>query len=142
MRNLAYSCLLFVFFGCKSKKEIPDVSGVKIFLQVERFEKIFFALDTLHLTTSLQQLHQQHPGFTQDFLFNILGTTADSAAKDVPLFLRTYGTMNKEVAEKFKDFTKIEAQIRKGLQFVHYYYQGFVIRLLKSNRPPYHLQDY
>ena len=125
MRNLAYSCLLFVFFGCKSKKEIPDVSGVKISLQVERFEKNFFALDTLHLTTSLQQLHQQHPGFTQDFLFNILGTTADSAAKDVPLFLRTYGTMNKEVAEKFKDFTKIEAQIKKGLQFVHYYYPDY-----------------
>ena len=125
VRKLIYTCLLFIVFGCKSKKEIPDVSGIKISLQVERFEKDFFALDTLHLNTSLQNLQQQHPGFTQDFLFNILGTTADSALKDVPLFLRTYGSMNQAAAEKFKDFGKIEAQVKRGLQFVHYYYPDY-----------------
>lgn len=124
-RKLLYVFLLVTLFACKSKKEIPDVSGIKISLQVERFERDFFAIDTLHLSTSLQNLHQKHPGFTQDFLFNILGTTADSAVKDVPLFLRTYQSMNQAAAKKFADFSKLETQIKRGLQFVHYYYPNY-----------------
>lgn len=125
MRKLIYACLLFAFFSCKSKKEIPDVSGIKIALQTERFEKAFFELDTLHLNASLQNLHKKYPGFTQDFLFNILGTTAKNAAKDIPVFLRTYGSMNQSVARKFANFTKTEEQVKRGLQFVHYYYPGY-----------------
>ena len=125
--KLILTCFAITLFACKAKKEIPDVSAIKISLQAERFEKDFFALDTLHLDASLQKLHQQHPGFTQDFLFNILGTTADSASKDVPLFLRTYGTMYKAAAQKFTNFNQVEAQVKRGLQFVHYYFPGYPV---------------
>ena len=64
MRKLIYACLLFAFFSCKTKKEIPDVSGIKIVLQTERFEKDFFELDTLHLNESLQNLHKKYHGYT------------------------------------------------------------------------------
>jgi hypothetical protein len=117
-------CLLFFVFGCKNKKA-PDVSGITIALQTERFEKDFFRLDTLQLDASLNQLNKTYPGFTQDFLFNILGTSPDSAGKDVRSFIRTYRDMNKTAEEKLRNFTPIEQEIKKGLQFVHHYFPSY-----------------
>ncbi|MCW3088821.1 MAG: hypothetical protein JWQ78_2207 [Sediminibacterium sp.] len=111
--------------GCRDAKKIPDVSGVSVPLKTERFEKDFFALDTLHMDASLQQLNQAHPGFTQDFLFNILGTTPALAAKDVPAFLRSYRDLNTDAARIFGDFPRIEKQVKHGMQFVHYYFPAY-----------------
>lgn len=120
-----FACIIFCAMGCGHKKPVPDVTAIKISLQVERFEKDFFLLDTLHLDSSLQRLHKIHPGFTQDFLFNILGTSPDRAAKDVPAFIRSYAAMNKAVEKQFKDFKTVENEVRRGLQFVHYYFPGY-----------------
>jgi hypothetical protein len=123
-QKLLFSCLLVLVLACKTKKA-PDVSGIQITLQTERFEKDFFAIDTLHIDASLQQLNKKHPGFTQDFLFNILGSSPDSAGKDVRNFIRTYQDMNKTVNESLADFPAIEQQVRNGLQFVHHYFPSY-----------------
>jgi hypothetical protein len=122
--------ILFIFsavlllMGCKSK-HTPDVSGIKIELHTERFEKDFFAVDTLQVQASLNKLNEKHPGFTQDFLFNILGTAPDSVKKDVPGFIRSYQSMNALVPEKFKNFSALEADVKRGMQFVHYYFPSY-----------------
>ncbi|HEX8676078.1 MAG TPA: hypothetical protein VF700_02600, partial [Segetibacter sp.] len=61
--------------SCKDKN-IPDVSGIKVDLQLQRFDKDFFSVDTNHIDKSLQQLHQKYPSFLQDFVFNILALPA------------------------------------------------------------------
>ncbi|MDB5209609.1 MAG: hypothetical protein JWQ30_436, partial [Sediminibacterium sp.] len=38
------SCVIGFLTGCRSGKNTPDVSGIKISLQIERFEKDFFAI--------------------------------------------------------------------------------------------------
>jgi hypothetical protein len=123
-RPLFFFCLLLLF-GCRSSKKIPDISGIKIVLTTERFEKDFFALDTLHIDTSLNQLSKLYPGFTQDFLFNILGTSPDSAGKDIGRFINSYQSMYQLVPEKFKGFTNTEKEVKRGLQFVHYYFPSY-----------------
>lgn len=122
---LVISCAVIFCIACKTKKNTPDVSGIKITLQTERFEKDFFLLDTLHLNASLDQLSKKHPGFTQDFLFNILGSSPDSADKDIRRFISSYQSMNKLVPETFKDFDATEKEVIKGLQFVHYYFPSY-----------------
>lgn len=119
---LLVSAAVCVLMACHRGKSTPDVSGIPVTLQTERFEKDFFAIDTLHTDASLQHLFQQHPGFTQDFLFNILGSSPDSAAKDVPAFLRSYTGLYKDGLQRIGDFTPIAAQVKRGLQFVHYYF--------------------
>ncbi len=104
---------------------MPDVSGTQVTLQTQRFEKDFFSMDTLAIETSLQHLNTLHPGFTQDFLYNILGTSPDSAVKDVRLFSSSYRSMYLSSQEKIKDFTAVEAEIKKGLQFVQYYFPSY-----------------
>lgn len=117
--------LFFVFAGCKSGKKAPDVSGVNVTLQTDRFEKDFFALDTLHLDASLNALNKKYPGFTQDFLFNILGSSPDSVARDVPSFIRTYHDMYLQSQEVFKDLDKQAAEVKHGLQYVHHYFPAY-----------------
>lgn len=119
--------IIVLIISCRDAKKIPDVSAVKIDLQVERFEKDFFSVDTNHIDASLEKLNRQHPGFTQDFLFNILGSSPDSAANDVRKFIASYAAIYKAAQEKTKDFSAIEKQVKRGLQFVKYYFPGYRI---------------
>src|SRR5476649_561620 len=119
------ACALLFTLGCTQRKKIPDVSGIKISLQVERFEKDFFALDTLHTDIALTELNKKHPGFTQDFLFNILGTSPDSAKKQVPAFIKSYQSLDVLAEQKFKDISVVVQQVKRGFQFVHYYFPGY-----------------
>jgi hypothetical protein len=124
-QKLLVVCMALVVMSCHRKKTVPDVSGLHVTLQTERFEKDFFKIDTLHIDASLELLNKQHPGFTQDFLFNILGTSRDSAGKDIRSFIRSYQSMNKAAEERIKNFTLIEQEIKKGFQFVHYYFPSY-----------------
>ncbi len=125
MRIILLFTGVWLLFSCRPAKKIPDVSGVEVKLQVERFEKDFFSIDTLHIDASLQKLNQEHPGFTQDFLFNILGSSPDSAEKDVRLFLSTYRNMYTTVQQKMADLGMVEQQVKRGLQFVKYYFPAY-----------------
>ena len=124
-QTLLFICIILIGTGCRGKKQIPDVSGIPVSLETERFEKDFFALDTIHLNASLEKLNKIHPGFTQDFLFNILGTSPDSAKKNVPEFIRSYEGLNKAALKKFNDLQGIEKEIKRGFQFVRYYFPEY-----------------
>jgi hypothetical protein len=122
---LLICCVLFFAAGCKTKKNTPDVSGIAISLQTERFEKDFFSIDTIHIDASLTVLNKKHPGFTQDFLFNILGTSADSAGKDIRRFIGSYHGMYQAAEEKFRDIAPAEKEIKKSFRFIHYYFPSY-----------------
>jgi hypothetical protein len=117
--------ILIAASACTGKKKIPDVSGISVVSTSNRFEKDFFAIDTLHIDASLEALHKKYPGFAQDFLFNILGTSPGSAQKDVPAFIRSYRDLYQASTKKFGDFTAIEKEVKKGLQFVHHYFPAY-----------------
>lgn len=123
--TLLFICIVLIGIGCKGKKQIPDVSGIQVAIKVERFEKDFFAVDTLHLNTSLAKLNITYPGFTQDFLFNILGTSPDSALKNVPEFIKSYEGLSKAALQKFNNLQGIENEIKQGFRFVHYYFPAY-----------------
>lgn len=124
-QSLLLICIILAGLGCKEKKQIPDVSRIPVALTTERFEKDFFGIDTLHVDAALQSLNKTHPGFTQDFLFNILGTSPDSAVNDVPSFIRSYKSMAERAEQQFNNFQDIAAQVKHGLQFVHYYFPSY-----------------
>ncbi|MEN9686424.1 MAG: hypothetical protein RLZZ28_2210 [Bacteroidota bacterium] len=125
MKYLPALVSLFFLVACKNNHPHPNVSNIPVRLTVERFEQDFFKLDTLNLDASLNKLNRQYPGFTQDFIFNILGTTADSAKKDIPGFIRSYQQMQGDAKEVFKDFVSVESEIKNGLQYLHYYFPQY-----------------
>ena len=124
-QSLLVFYLVLLVVGCQSKKTVPDVSHISINLRTERFEKDFFTIDTLAIDASLQKLNKKYSGFTQDFIFNILGSSRETAEKDIPKFISSYQNMQNKSQEIFKNFTKTEEQVKNGLQFVHYYFPDY-----------------
>ncbi len=126
MRNLVpVFLLMFGLIACKQRKPIPDVSNSKINLVTERFEQDFFAMDTLHFDTSMNVLNKKYPGFTTDFMYNILGTTPATAKVDVSSFIASYQSVYKDAQPIFGKFSTISDDIKKGFQLVHYYFPNY-----------------
>ena len=118
---------MMVFFSCKSKKNIPDVSNIKIDVTVRRFEKDFFSMDTNHIEASLNQLQQQYGTFVNDYFYNILSLPAvpDSVIKNVKLFIRGYKPIYDSAEQQFSSFDDVEKEMKTGLQFTHYYFPNY-----------------
>ena len=114
-----------IIVGCRQKKDIPDVSHINISLQVERFEKDLFTIDTGHIAASLEGLNKKHPGFTQDFFYNILGTPPDSVPIQVPAFIKSYADLYTFADKKFADIGPITEQVKEGFRFVHHYFPSY-----------------
>ncbi len=115
--------------SCKGRK-VPDVSGIKVHLQLQRFERDFFSIDTNHIDESLQQLHQKYPSFLQDFIFNILALppqpdSASAVDQEVKAFISSYTPLNDSAKKLFADVSATEKEVTRGLQFVKYYFPSY-----------------
>lgn len=118
-----------LLFSCGDKKNIPDVSKIKINLQVQRFEQDFFAIDTNHLLEGVQQLAIKYPQFSKDFFGNILGLEKldDSTASAVKFFYVSYKPMLQITQNLFGNFKPYKKEIEQGFQFVKYYFPTYSI---------------
>ena len=114
-------------FACGDKKNIPDVSNIKVDVAVKHFEKDFFAIDTNNIEAGLTKLQPQYGSFLNDYLYNILSLppVPDSVVKNLKLFIRDYKPVYDSVEISFPSFDKDESEIRKGLQFARYYFPDY-----------------
>ena len=115
--------------GCRGKN-IPDVSNIKVDLQVQRFENDFFAIDTLHLDSSMLVLQKKYPYFTQDFIFNILALPSqpDSVIvikKNVAAFMASYNGVKYSSDSILKDVAPVVSEVKEGLQFLKFYFPEY-----------------
>ena len=120
-QTVAVFCIVMVVLGCKTKRNLPDVSGIKIAVQVKRFDKDFFAIDTNNIPASLTALQQKYPGFLNDFLYNIMALPPqeDSLVKGLKLFLHdpNYIRIHDSVNIQFANFEPYRKAVEKGLQY-------------------------
>lgn len=114
-----------LLLSCNSAQKTPDISAIDVPLSTIRFEQSLFTMDTLRLDVSLQKLAGQVPFFTQDFLYNILATSPQTAVKDVPQFMRAYQSMYKQASTQFASIKTEEAAIKEGLKYVKYYFPAY-----------------
>ena len=129
MKKLLFILLLSaLLFSCKND-DTPDVSNIKVNLKVLRFEKDFFALDTNNILNELQRLRIKYPTFINDFTNQILGfdykTPPDSLTKYISLFIRDYHFVKDSADKLFADIDPQVKEIKKGLQFVKYYFPTY-----------------
>lgn len=128
-RYTLFTCFLALLISCSDDK-VPDVSSIKVNLQVERFEKDFFAVDTNNISASLKEIAAKYPGFLPDFTVNILGLpplsdTSVETHKAIKRFISDYRPLKDSADKIFADLKDIESDIRKGLQFVKYYFPEY-----------------
>lgn len=132
MKKLFFPSLLCILiFSCNNKSSGPDVSGIKIDIKLERFEKDFFTIDTNKISEGLTALMTKYPGFYADFMQEMLGIGGDPSnpqdQSSIKEFYAAYKSFNDSLLLKYKSTTAIEKEITKGLQHVKYYFPGYKI---------------
>jgi hypothetical protein len=124
--------LFLVHQSCNSeerKKNVPDVSQIRVQLTIHRFDLDVAALDTNRIAEGLAALTQKYPQFTQ-FYFHSGAiwqwrTPQDSVGAAFPRFLLTLPPIRQIVdttAVAFKSFAPQEKELIRAFQFFKYYF--------------------
>ncbi len=125
--------LLFISLvsACNNKKGIPDVSGIKVEIPVERFDQDFFKIDTNNIQPGLRKVQQQHPDFYFDFMQQILGVNGSDTSLSTLLvtkeFLRGYLPIYDSLQLIYTKTNQLQKDLEKGFQFVKYYFPNYRI---------------
>ena len=130
MKKIVPALLISLVIAACGGKNIPDVSDVKVDLEVQRFEQDLFAIDTNHIYTEYVALQKKYPTFLHEFTLNILGLpplsdTAETEIDALKRFLRDYRPVKDSADKVFRNFDKIAADVKQGLQFVGHYFPGY-----------------
>jgi hypothetical protein len=117
------------FLSCRDS-DTPDVSDIKVEMQVQRFEQDFFAIDTNNISAGFARLQNQYPVFLRDFHINILGLppvsdTSEAVEAAIKKFISDYRPIKDSVDKVFADLSDIEDDIKQGLQFVKHYFPNY-----------------
>ncbi len=68
--------IVMLFNACTKeyKEEVPDVSGIDVKVDLHRFEKDLFAIDTNNLSPGLSALEEKYPDFSAIFFENVVSS--------------------------------------------------------------------
>ena len=107
------TCFFLVSFfivSCNNRSAGPDVSGIKVNVELRRFDQHFFSIDTLNTATSLEELQREYPSLLPVFINNILGLQDTAVFTGIRRFIRQNKFILDSVNKVFKndDFLKKE----------------------------------
>ena len=111
--------LTILLVACKSKKDIPNVSDIKVNLIVERFDEDFFSLDTIGIEKGLSSLTKKYPELLPVFLQNIVGVNDNDGVKT---FFRLYKPVFDSSQKIYKNFGPVKAEIEEAFRYVRHYF--------------------
>lgn len=115
--------------SCRGGSGSPDVSDIRIELQTLRFERDFFAIDTLDIPASLRKLRAADSGFTDLFVGQVLGIppgdTSPGALEAYRRFLSSYRPLLDMSGKAVGDFSAIEKEIRQALRLTRHYFPAY-----------------
>jgi len=129
---LALALLCKALAGCNNGDNIPDVSAIKVTLQVKRFDKDLFALDSNQLPAQWPSVASKYPAFAPVFLRSVLGLgpQADSprlAYGELRHFITQNQVLEDSVQAKFGDFSKQQQELQNDFRYIKYYYPDYAI---------------
>ena len=126
MKKIVFILLAFIFLAaCKNKKNIPDVSGIKVNITLERFDKDFFLIDSNNVLLGLNRLDEKYPLLTSIFLNNILGLDSASTLPGVKRFIHLSQPIYNSVTDVFNSTDPLKKDFQKAFQFVKYYFPNY-----------------
>jgi hypothetical protein len=130
LRHIVLIPLLVAGFSACRNGDKPDVSGIEVKLETQRFEQDFFRLDTNNLDAALDQLNTKYPVFFPDFVQKILGLPPLSAGMPetrllIRKFLSDYRPIKDSADLKFKNLDETANEIREGLKYVKHYFPNY-----------------
>ena len=137
MKKTVLVLLLAVsFFACKKKKGIPDVSDIKVDIKLERFDRLFFAIDSNNVSAGFEKVNEKYPELTAIYIENILGLDSASLLPGIKQFLRLSGKLYDTVNTVFKNTNALAKDLKKAFQFVKYYFPKYEVPMVATVTGP------
>jgi len=129
-RLIVITIAAIVLEGC-GHGNAPDVSGIQVETPVARFEKDFFAADTVHTEQSMMDVNRKYPYFFADFIRNLVLVDVSDTTLEVPAAINRYKQMVRPIYDsaqlKFKDLGQLEKDLQQGFKYVKYYYPAYKV---------------
>lgn len=119
--------LLFAIIGCSSNKDKPNTDNIKISFELKRFDKDFFAIDTINVEASLDKLKKDYPVFLNDYLERIIGISrSDSNYHElIKLFIHDYKPIHDSISKIESGIEKAFNENHDALKLVKYYFPSY-----------------
>jgi hypothetical protein len=119
--------LILLLSACGRDANKPDVSGIKVDLNLERFEQSLFKIDTNNIPQGLADLRNAYPHFYPMYMQNILqlnpmDTASYSIVRNI---ITSYRPINDSLQEKYPNLNWLKNDLTEGFQYVKYYYPQY-----------------
>jgi len=131
MFRISFLAIIVLIVACNTGNNKPDVSNILVQVNIERFDKSFFAIDTNHITNGLQKVHQSFPLFYPTFMQDILQVSGQennpetvAVTKNV---LTNYAGFYDSIARIYNNLSWLKNDLQEAFQYVKYYYPGYVV---------------
>ena len=127
MYKLLTAAILLSLLACNSSNNKPNTENINVALELKRFDKAFFAVDTSRIDSSLNELKKDYPIFLNDYLERIIGVSqSDSNYKEqIKLFIRDYKPVLDSISTIEKGIEKAFNQNKDALKLVKYYFPNY-----------------
>ncbi len=116
-------CFLFIS-ACQISPKDPAKDLPNYALQWERFDSAFFAMDTLHLSASVNELVKRYPHFAPDFFSKILMLNSAKDTVFIKDFYKAYLPIYNE-ASKLQVVSKEMEALQVAFKNIHYYFPKY-----------------
>lgn len=120
--------LLFLWSSCNKGKNIPDVSHIDMDLEVIRFEKEMYGIDSNDIVTKSKALVSNHPDFVEIYTSpNVMRerTWKDSSQQSILAHLMR-GPQMKMLYDtcmvQFDDFSPYELELEEAFKYYKHYF--------------------
>lgn len=132
-KNIAFLLVPLVLFlhACQGDKgkDIPDVSDIPVEVELKRFDRDLFSLDTNNMASTLPKLETDYGEFAEIFFNQVMGSKDPRVAPEGhanyvrgfithPSVQKLYDTTQ----VVFPDTRQLEMEFRQAFQFFRYYF--------------------
>jgi hypothetical protein len=127
--------LSIIFSSCKGdeKKEVTDVSSIKIEYASYPFYKDFAALDVNHVASGLEKMKSKYPDFLDFYLDTLVGFGYHHQYNDTNQMMKDFLTMKDyrelldTVTKAFPDTKKYDDWLKQTFQYIRHYDSSFAV---------------
>ncbi|MGC4037361.1 MAG: hypothetical protein QM764_15480 [Chitinophagaceae bacterium] len=118
------------FFSCNDKSTAPDISGIKVSLSTERFDKDFFSKDSNAMVSALPELQAKYPTFLPIFVNYILGLGPirqdnPAAFEGSKRFLHVSKPLFDSVQKIYSSTDDLQNNFEDAFRYVKYYFPNY-----------------
>ena len=126
---LAASFVLTLLFGCKPNPLKVNISDIKNDINIVRFDKELFSINSTDTINHIKELRSKYPEFFDLFTYRVIqiGGINDTLFFDgIKRFLSDTLILSiKNIVEsEFADFDKIGSELNKSFKYYQYYFPG------------------